>query len=223
MSLSSFCITSGYSYTDLSTSVSDYCYPVNTFSSVPYNLEYSNLETVMINEGGDLIWTTWVGDSTSSSSFSVSNGIDNYVWTSWINVSEQFLDQEYSLGSFVNFEQSIEDEDEAEKTAKQLLLELIGEKELKVYEKTGRVLVKGEKYDYLLSKIGGVQRIKKDVIEDLCIHLEDKYKYPRTDNVIGLKLLIEANEEEFNEKANVISTFTKAGDYEIPECACAGT
>jgi hypothetical protein len=95
-----------------------------------------------------------------------------------------------------------ERKEKAELTAQELLLDLIGEKELAYYRETGRLLVKGRKYDYVIKKAGGVYQVEKDKVIDLCIHLKEKYKYPDTDNVIGLMLMLKANEREFLKIAN---------------------
>jgi len=99
----------------------------------------------------------------------------------------------------------------AEKKATDLLLDLIGSEELEIYNKTGRLFVRGEKYDYILKKEGFVKRIEKNKITDLCIHLKNKYTYPETDNVIALKLFLESNEKGFNKMAN------EHGSRERPE------
>ena len=90
----------------------------------------------------------------------------------------------------------------AELTAQELLEDLIGGEELALYRETGRLVVPGRKYTYVLKKEGGVYKVEKDKIIDLCIHLKEKYKYPETDNIISLKALIEANEYEFLKIAN---------------------
>jgi len=112
-----------------------------------------------------------------------------------------------------------EEREDAEKRAKELLLDLIGEEELKIYEETGRILVKGREYDYILYSTGTVRRLEKDKMSDLCIHLVEKEKYPMTDNLIALKLLAEANEKEFNRLANVHRINDRP--EELPKMACA--
>lgn len=92
--------------------------------------------------------------------------------------------------------------EEAESVAQELLLDLIGEERLKVYEQTGRVLVHGRKFDYIVQKSGYVRKIDKDKVVDLCVHLRQQTKYPPTDNVIALKLAIEGDEREFLKTAN---------------------
>lgn len=107
----------------------------------------------------------------------------------------------------------------AEQTAKELLLDLIGEEQLKVYEETGRLFVKGRKYDYIIHKGSGVDRIEKNKVVDLCIHLKERYSMPETDNVVALKLMIEGDEKQFNKVAN--SHGSKSYE-ELPKAACMG-
>jgi hypothetical protein len=90
----------------------------------------------------------------------------------------------------------------AELTAQQLLEDIISEEELAHYKETGRLVVKGRKFDYVVTKDVGVYKVDKDKVKDLCIHLKNRYKYPQTDNVIGLKLMIESDESLFLKTAN---------------------
>ena len=48
-------------------------------------------------------------------------------------------------------------------------MDLIGEEQLEIYNETGRLLVHGHKYDYILQKDGFVKRVEKDKVVDLCI------------------------------------------------------
>lgn len=104
-----------------------------------------------------------------------------------------------------------EEKDAAEVRAKGLLMDLIGEDELRVYEETGRLFVRGRKNDYIVQKEGLVKKVSKDKIADLCVHLENRWKYPSTDNVIALKLAIEGDENRVLKLANV------HGSYDRPE------
>jgi hypothetical protein len=89
-----------------------------------------------------------------------------------------------------------------ELTAQKLLEDLISEEELALYRDTGRLVVKGRQFDYVLNKDVGVYKVDKDKIRDLCIHLRNRYAFPASDNIISLKLLIESNEKEFLRVAN---------------------
>ena len=106
---------------------------------------------------------------------------------------------------------------EAEKKANDLLLDLIGEEEFKVFQETGRIFVRGRKYDYILEKDRFVKRVEKDKIVDLCIHLENRHAYPEVDNLISLKLLAESDERRFNELAN--NHGSRERPAELPKCA----
>jgi len=110
--------------------------------------------------------------------------------------------------------------EEAEKKAKDLLLDLIGEEQLKVYEETGRLFVKGKKYDYILKRGSTVQKIEKKKVIDLCVHLDNRTKFPETDNAIALKLMLENEEDKVLEMANFVSSQDKP--KELPRCACGG-
>ena len=121
--------------------------------------------------------------------------------------------------SYREQEEAKKKKEEAEQKAKEMLLDLIGEEELRIYEDTGRILVHGREYDYLLERKGRVQRLEKDKLIDLCIHINNRWKYPETDNVVSLKLLAEADEKKFNELANVKRTYDRP--EKLPECACA--
>lgn len=95
----------------------------------------------------------------------------------------------------------------AENTAKALLLDLTSQKEFDLYEKTGKLLVKGRKHSYILCKNGIVTTIlneKKKAVKGMCVHLNytDKNKCPATDNVIALKFHIEQEEKKFLKTAN---------------------
>ena len=98
----------------------------------------------------------------------------------------------------------------AERKAKELLLDLIGPKELKVYEETGRLFVKGKKHDYIIRKQGFVQQIEKDKITDLCISFVVP-DLPVDDKVVGLKLLFERDENRALKVAN------RHGIHPIPD------
>jgi len=100
--------------------------------------------------------------------------------------------------------------EEAELKAEELLMDLIGENELGVYRETGRIMVRGVKHDYLLEKEGKVTRVEKDNMVDLCIAMRDKWRYPKTDNILALKLAIDSDENWFNKEAN------EQGRYERP-------
>lgn len=108
--------------------------------------------------------------------------------------------------------------EEAEERAHELLGYMIGEKDLEVYKKTGRLFVGGKKHEYIIQKNGYVIQIKKDKVIDLCVHLEKRYAMPLTDNTIAMKLMIENGEKEMLKLANTWGERDRE-TYMLPECA----
>jgi hypothetical protein len=89
----------------------------------------------------------------------------------------------------------------AEVKAKELLLDLIGPEQLKVFEETGRLFVRGRNHDYIVREgHKHIRKITKDKVIDLCVHIP--LSLPSTDNVIALKLALEADEDEVVRIAN---------------------
>lgn len=178
------------------------------------------------------VWTTWQTNIESSYDSETTPASSSYVWVCWNGEPVETLQDityqnRMKFPVYKPEKKSVErlraegaqkeinriwngiiaeehrlEREAAEVTARQLLLDLVGEDQFKVYEKTGRIFVKGRKYDYLLMRGGGVRRISHNIVEDLCIHLYNRTKYPPTDNVIGLKLMIEGSEAAFNKEAN---------------------
>ena len=164
-------------------------------------------------------WYYW--NSTDSSSASTTTAPVSYTttWVIW-NGEQEYVERENRLED-QRYQERLEqarklraeaeaaakklkeEKEAAEQKAKDLLMDLIGEDELKVYEETGRIMVKGRRFDYILQKEGLVKKIEKDKVVDLCIHLRNQHAYPESDNVIGLKLMIEAEEDELLKRANV--------------------
>jgi len=105
----------------------------------------------------------------------------------------------------------------AEEVAQVLLGELIGGDQLEMYAKTGRILVKGNKNDYLIYKTGKVQRVEKGKLVDLCVYTQQRVTMPETDNVIGLALHIKSDEKDFNKTANASRPIPRP--VNLPEAA----
>lgn len=168
------------------------------------------------------IWRTWTSDSTGD----YTGSTYDYTWSNWINPTiihkvnpiiekaplvitpKRTSEQERARSAQaeinrIRIEELKEQKRQAELTAQELLEDLIGEEELARYKETNRLVVRGRKSDYVIDKTRGVWKVDKDKVVDLCIHLKRRYKYPETDNVISLKLLIEANESEFLRTANI--------------------
>ena len=192
-------------------------------------------------------WTNWVEEAYSGytdNTYTVE--FENRVWQTWISTTpemeadaQQHLLREAAARTDEEFqrrhaelqrayaeqqrqyqEQQKKERERkivAEETAQVLLGELIGEEELAVYKETGRILVMGKEFDYLLHKGGKVQRIEKHKVVDLCVYTTQKCLMPETDNIIGLALHIKADEKQFNKTANHITTRERQG--ELPRAA----
>lgn len=98
------------------------------------------------------------------------------------------------------------EKEEAENVAMELLGDLIGDDQLEIYRKTGRLLVHGNKHDWLVRKGGIIAKVEKGKLIDHCVHLKNQYSYPPTDNVISLALRIKENERSVEQIANRRST-----------------
>lgn len=203
----------------------------------------SDYSTGTINSTSNGTWNTWNDSPTSSSSVTYSSGDLWYVWC-----KDEIVDYDIKPGKVLEFEPPVLSTEEiraqkaqleidfiwreilaeelklekeaAEVTAQELLMELIGENELEVYKETDRLFVKGRKYDYIIRKGQGVQRFNKDMVSDLCIHLKERYRYPATDNVIAMKLAIEADEERFLKLANGTNRARTAQTNDLKRAAC---
>ncbi|MGW8180861.1 MAG: hypothetical protein ACWGQW_19185, partial [bacterium] len=105
----------------------------------------------------------------------------------------------------------------SEKKANELMSMLIGEEEHRVYEKTGRVFVKGKNGLYMVKKGGGMSKIEGNKIIDFCVHIEHNYKCPPTDHAIALKMMLEEDDSNVIRIANRQMTRTVK---ELPLAAC---
>ncbi len=174
-------------------------------------------------------WTSWTTVASTTSTLpdtTISTDSNGTVWVQWvgeltIEESREEPDR-YDISHREvennNYEKRQKEREVAEDVAKELLLDLIGDEELKVYEETGRLFVKGKKFDYIVQKDSFVQKIEKDKVTDLCVHLENKYKFPDTDNVVAMKLLLETDEDKVLELAN--SHGSDDRPEELPLAAC---
>ncbi len=140
-------------------------------------------QTAVIVDG---IWTTWVTENYDV----ISESADNYtvnadaIWRTWAYESVEQKRAREAQARLDNVWEKKE-QGEAEEAAQELLGELIGKEQLAVYLKTGRVIVKGDKQDYLLRKGHIPTILTKGKVQDLCIHLKDNYTMPKTDQVIA--------------------------------------
>jgi len=182
------------------------------------------------SSSSDNVWYGWTDGDTSATSSTTYTAI----WYTWTNTesqeqaekrrSEQARAQaereRQEQERIRRYEEQEQKREAAEKKAKELLLDLIGPEEMKVYERTGRLFVRGKKHDYIVQKSGYVKQIKKDIVTDLCVHLKDRNKFPDTDNVVALKLAIEAEEDNVIKMANDHGSRPIAQCPELREAAC---
>lgn len=110
----------------------------------------------------------------------------------------------------------------AEKKAQQLLMDLIGPEQLEVYKETGRLYVRGRQHDYILKRGGLVTQVGQDKVVDLCVHLAERSSFPETDNVVGLKLMLESEDERKVLKLANYHAYTERprDKTELPLAAC---
>jgi len=205
-----------------------------TWTSADYNTASSTTATIDI-------WTDW--NTSASTSYTTSSSTTDGVWVTWngddaieytpVQRSIPAPSKEEQERRKLRLEQERKESEErqkrydemqrkreaAEKKAKALLLDLIGEDQLKVYEETGRVFVKGRKQDYIVQKQGTVIQIQKDKLVDMCVHLENRTKYPDTDNVVAMKIMLETDEDKVLKLANQ-HEYSKRDKSEMPLAAC---
>lgn len=189
-------------------------------TSTWYNWNTSSTSTCYTN---NQIWNTWVNSSSTStvSSATSDTSTSDCVWYNWVTsnkVPNPIRNNEIRQERYRTQKDQIEKKKKAEEKALELLLDLIGKEQLEIYKKTGRLFVKGNKYDYIIQKSGFIKRVEKDKITDLCVHLSNRYKFPDTDNVIAMKLALEIDEDLVLKKAN-IHGFEKRTN-KLPEAAC---
>jgi hypothetical protein len=151
-------------------------------------------------------WVTWTSNSYSTTTATAGD----YTWVTWSSQAEvikETREQRRAREAQAKIE---------ELTAQELLKDLISEDEMEVYLKTGRVLVKGHKYDYILTKgyQADVIKVEKGKVVDLktykskikgvsyCVHPVDQNKIPDTDKVIAMKIALESEEESIMKRAN---------------------
>ena len=183
---------------------------------------------------GDIVWSNWTSYDQGTSSATTTDtwsswndsGTSDTTWSYWCEDTILFSEekshaqkmQDKIWVEWSKHTQTIKKQEkkDAETTAKELLMDLIGKEQLKVYEETGRLFVKGKKFDYIIRKGSTILKIEKDKVVDLYVHIS--YKYPPTDNVIGLKLAIEAEEDNVLQMANASNRRNKPAELPIAAC-----
>ena len=169
-------------------------------------------------------WTTRSGDEASIKAVDIQVTDGWYAWSTAVEESQEQKRARQAQAEINRIEaQRVRDEAEdvkkqAELTAQELLKDLISEDEMESYLKTGMVLIKGKKNDYILTKgmQAGVIRIDKDKVVSLkdyrkkikgtsfCVRPENQYILPETDKIVAMKVALEAEEDNIMKMANRI-------------------
>jgi hypothetical protein len=168
-------------------------------------------------------WTTWVTNRDLRSE--ITNDYTWITWTGQVEAIKETREQNRArvAQTIINAQMLADKEKEtkeariqAELTAQELLKNLISEKEMEIYLKVGRLLVKGKTHDYILTKgyQASVLKIEKNKIIDLdsyrekingidyCVHPVDQHKIPDTDKIISMKMALESEEDRIMKIAN---------------------
>lgn len=121
-------------------------------------------------------------------------------------------------------EQRRRDEMAAEKRALELFEDVLGEEQRRVFEETGRLLVHGEKYDWLIKCKPNhkIMRLEKDKVIDLCINLVGNHRsLPHADRALAFGLRAKYDEDYMIRTANVLSEISRDRSSKdgIPKCA----
>ena len=196
---------------------------VTSYSTWQYWNDTGTSSTVTSTTDGT--WNYWISDGTTTAA-ATDSATNDTVWMTWTSeISDEYtiirpnsiiefeptgpVDQvaiaRRNNQAFIDQEWPQYEREQAELTAQDLLEDLLDDNQLEIYRKTGRVLVKGRKHDYIIRKHGTtIKRLDKDTVVDLCCHLSyaHKQKMPETDNTIAKLLAIKYNEKEFNRLAN---------------------
>jgi hypothetical protein len=112
----------------------------------------------------------------------------------------------------------------ADKKARELVMDLLPEDQREVYEKTGRLLVKGNSYDWLIKKRGrsvSIKKLTKDKVVDLCVY-HTKGDLPADDRVVGFALAAKYSEEHLEKTANYQGSRNRDDfiQHDLKEAAC---
>lgn len=215
----------------------------STSSGIWY--DWNRTDQTITSSGTDTIWLNWTSTTYTSAADSTSTTGNITIWRSWVDdvevpacedefsrcqrAFEQEIVRDFSLPA-AHLQPLAPDPDRdrrwqevaaaranADERAKALLMDLIGPEQLARFERTGRLWVRGKKHDYIIPKEGFIKRVEKEKIIDMCVHLENKTKFPAVDNVVAMKLALETDEETVLEKANEHHSRDR---HELPECAC---
>jgi hypothetical protein len=151
------------------------------------------------------VWTYWTtdgGTGTATTNQLWGSCTTDTAWVNWTQLRQQREQEDREWEERLAITNA--EKEAADEKAIELLQDLISDEEFEVYQKTGRLLVRGRKHDYLVQRDSGrVVRCEKGKVADLCMHLENYHSYSKHDNVIAMKLFLEGREDEFNREANL--------------------
>jgi len=187
----------------------------------------SGTSTGSLSSSNGYIWTSWVGDAVTYSATTTSNSTYTMVWSDWVEDADQetvqYAPPVEQSNSDDQWKKRQEERKAAEAKAVELLEVLIGKEQTKVYMETGRVFLKGKKFDYHIVKGSGfnIRKIEKDKVRDLCVHI-NKYEFPDTVNVVALLLALQEDEEAVLEMANDQGASKDMPMENFPRAAIAG-
>ena len=180
--------------------------------------------------------TATAGTSTSISPIR-GYGSDEYVYVDNIHISRVHLTHHQAMQLKINAEWEkycreerlaeerkryrieVIEREAAENKAVILLESFIGNEQIEVYKKTGKMYVKGENGLYIAKKGGGIQKVEGSKVINYCVHLEAKWKCPPTDEVVAMKFLLEHDDSKIIKMANWVSE-TEHEDGHLPIAAC---
>lgn len=175
-----------------------------------WNTDYHTTGGTTSTSGNNTVWYTWSDTYQASTTYTTTSTSDD-TWDSWNDtyeseciVCEDATPINIPAPSVQRYKEFEEKRKKAEAKAVELLEVLLGKEQTKIYIETGRVFLKGKKFDYHIVKQDGfnIRKIEKDKVTDLCIHLRNKSECPPTDNVVALLLALQDDEDGVLEMAN---------------------
>ncbi len=183
------------------------------YGGITSNYIYGDLSGQMSTSSAT--WGYWAGntseDTTDTVTWNYWQSQQAYIYHTPPQISQEERERAEALRrqQVEISQQRVEDHNrqkaEADAKALELLQDLITKEEFAGYQKHGKLLVKGRQHNYLIQKDSGhIVRLGKDKVVVLCMHIDDHHAFSRHDNVISMKLFLEAKEERFNKEANLV-------------------
>lgn len=184
--------------------------------------------TTSATTSDSFVWGNWTSGTATVNEPTIVSWKYEYTWAEWAGQAEQQRETREQIRARqaqaeinrIESERKEKEFEEAKKqaelTAQKLLEDLITDEEMETYLKTGKVLVKGKKHDYILVKgsQADVIKIDKGKVVDLksykgkvkgksyCVHPVNQYSLPDTDKIIAMKIALENEEERIMKMAN---------------------